>query len=264
MPDVDDLELPDPPRLGRAVRRERRTRPTLGRDVIARAALEVIDEEGVEALSMRRVAEKLDTGPASLYAHVESKEALLDLVYDRVIAEMQVPDADPGNWQELVKQVMREQRSVLKRHNDVARIALARIPMGPQALPVIERVLAVLRASGLPDRVVGLAPDLMGLYVDAATLEDTMWGLNVLEPDDVNSFAAAVEAYFGALPADRFPNLRSLSTELTTPGGPDGRFEFGLEVIVRGLASMLAEDAAAVAPGPGAGAAMPVPEDPAP
>jgi Tetracyclin repressor-like, C-terminal domain len=77
----------------------------------------------------------------------------------------------------------------------------------------------------------------------AATLEDTMWGPKTLAHEDVISFATEGRASFGALPADRFPHLRALASDLTEASGPDDRFEFGLEVIVRGLAPMAVADA---------------------
>jgi AcrR family transcriptional regulator len=248
---MPDDERPVPPRLQGRSRAGRSSRRTLSAELIAEAALALIDEDGVEALSMRRVAERLGTGAASLYAHVASKEELLDLVVDRVMAEVQVPAPDAADWGETVKQLMRNHRAVLRAHRDIARIALARIPTGPNALPVLEQTLALLRASGLSDRVVGLAPDLMALYVDAVTFEETLFeGSQHPGPEatleDVQAFARELRDFFAALPEDRYPNLRAMAAPLTSDGNvdPDERFEFALDVIVRGLQAIAADERA--------------------
>jgi AcrR family transcriptional regulator len=112
------------------------------------AAIELLDREGLAALSMRRLAEELGTGAASLYWHVGSKDGLLDLVLDQIIGEQQVPDTDPGHWQEQLKEVARRPRGITLRHPYTVRVSIGRIPMGPNALRYTERVLAILRAAG--------------------------------------------------------------------------------------------------------------------
>ena len=82
-----------------------------------------------------------------------SKDGLLDLVLDEIIGEHQVPDPEPARWQEQIKEVARHQRRVSLRHPYVVRISIGRIPMGPKALQYSERVLAILRAAGLPPRL---------------------------------------------------------------------------------------------------------------
>src|SRR5581483_4119040 len=87
-----------PPERGR-----RRGRPPITREAIVETALQLLDRDGLDQLSMRRVADALDTGPASLYWHVGSKDGLLDLVFDQVIGEQEVPDPEPERWQEQLK-----------------------------------------------------------------------------------------------------------------------------------------------------------------
>ena len=72
----------------------------------------MLDAEGLDAVSMRRLAEELDTGPASLYWHVGSKDGLLDLVLDAIIGEQHVPDPEPERWQEQLKEVARTMRAM--------------------------------------------------------------------------------------------------------------------------------------------------------
>ena len=129
------------------------------------AAIEVLDEAGVVGLSMRRVADRLGTGAASLYAHVTGKEELLELVFDELVGQVPLPEPDPKIWREQVRQMLRDLRGVLISHRDAALAGLGRIPTTPKALVAAERLAATLRAGGLSDRVIALGLDQLTLYV---------------------------------------------------------------------------------------------------
>jgi AcrR family transcriptional regulator len=230
---------PAPPRPPWVPPARPRRRDPITLDAIVDAAIAVIDAEGFEALTMRRVAQELGTGGASLYAHVSGKEALIALVMDRVIGEVEVPwPPDPGRWAEQVKEAARRIKAVYARHRDIALGAVARIPTGENAATVAERIIAILRAGGLPDRVVAYATDLLPLYVTAVAYEESLYASRGWTPEDMMRFVGELRDYFASLPRDRFPNMVALADELTAGGENDERFEFGLEVIVRGLASM--------------------------
>lgn len=104
-----------------------RRRDPLNRKAIVDAA--ILDVDGLDGFTMRRVAEALGTGPASLYWHVGSKDSLLDLVFDEVVGEQDIPDADPGRWQEQLKDVARMMRVTILRHRDIVRISIGRLPL---------------------------------------------------------------------------------------------------------------------------------------
>jgi AcrR family transcriptional regulator len=233
-------DLPPAPRLpsrGTATRRSPRTR-ALSREAIVAAALDIVDREGLDAMTMRTVAHVLGTGAASLYAHVSSKEDLLELVVERVIGEVEFAvEPDPERWQEQVKEGLRAIRSVFGRHGDLARASFARIPMGENALRGSEQMIAVLRAGGLPDHVIAYACDLLPLYAMATAYEESLYAQETSSLDEMHEFVASMRAYFAALPPERFPNIVALAGPLTAGDG-DERFEFGLEVIVRGLEAM--------------------------
>jgi hypothetical protein len=95
--------------------------------------------------------------------------------------------------------------------------------------------LSILRAGGLSDRVAALAGDLIYLYIGAFSYEECL-GLALPTEDDasVHDFIGQLRDYFASLPADRFPNISELAVELTS-GGPDVRFDFGLDVLLDGL-----------------------------
>src|SRR5262245_45334246 len=106
MTEEDRALVPEPP-WRKSTRRAARRQP-LSREAIVEAALRVLDAEGVDALTMRRVATELGTGAGALYWHVASKEELLILLIDQVAGELDLPEPDPDRWQEQLKEVGRE------------------------------------------------------------------------------------------------------------------------------------------------------------
>lgn len=234
-------ELPSPPRLPTRAKPGKSRKPrerSLSRDAIAAAALEIVDTEGLDAMTMRRVAEALGTSAASLYAHVANKEELLEVVVERAIGEIEFSDAaDPEHWQEQVKQGLRAMRAGIAAHGDLARAMFARIPLGENALRGSESLIGALRAGGLPDQVIAYACDLLPMYVTAIAYEDSLYAGESVTPEQMVQFVTDMRRYFESLPVDRFPNTVALAGPLTAGAEGDERFEFGLDVLVRGLAS---------------------------
>jgi AcrR family transcriptional regulator len=214
-------------------------RVPITQDAIVTAALRVLDGETLEAVSMRRVAQELDTGPASLYAHVANKKELLDLMYDRVVGEIELPTTpDPARWREQARDLLLAMHRTLSAHSDVAAVALANVPTGPNALRVTEILLQILRAGGVPAQAAAWFLDRVALYVSADAYEGTLW------PDkmagDVEQFVDSIQGYLGSLPADQFPAITSHVAELTT-GDTGERFLFGLDLMLGGLAALVPE-----------------------
>src|SRR5689334_6242464 len=146
-------DVPEPPWWRRRSEPARDKKP-LTRELIVDAALALLERDGLQGLSMRRLAQELGSGAASLYWHVGDKEQLLALMLDRIVGEMEVVEPDPDNWQETVKEMLRAMRRHLTKRRDAAALSLGRVPAGPSSLPVMERSLAILKAAGLPARVI--------------------------------------------------------------------------------------------------------------
>ncbi|MGH3963205.1 MAG: TetR/AcrR family transcriptional regulator [Pseudonocardiaceae bacterium] len=210
-------------------------RPPLSQRRIVDQALVLLAEEGLGAVSMRRVAQALGTGPASLYAHLRNKEELHDLMLDQLIDEATVPEPNPRHWREQLKELMRSMVRVMTDHPGSAQLAIAtKVPTGPNALRVMEGMLAILRAGGLSDRVAAFAGDLIATYISALALEAGTWAGHAPEAPAPVELTRQIRDYFAALPHDRFPHLVALAGPLTA-GSVEERFEFGLEVLVAGL-----------------------------
>jgi AcrR family transcriptional regulator len=228
---------PPPPPWTRAPQRpSKRRRDPLTQETIVDAALQVLDADGLDLLSMRHVARTLHTSAASLYWHVGSKDGLLDLIFDRMIGEIPVPEPDPDHWQEQLKQVARGERATILRHRDVVRLSLGRIPLGPNALRYADRVLAILRAGGVPDDLAVAGEQLLISIVAGFAIDETGEGGQPPADQPPSSEAATmVRDYMASLPADRFPHLVRLADHFAADDA-DQRFELLLDLFVDGLA----------------------------
>jgi AcrR family transcriptional regulator len=228
-------EIPPPP--WRRPKKGTRQRRPLSQELIVDTAMRILDAEGYDALSMRRVALDLQTGPASLYAHVANKDELLELMIDRIVGELEVPAPDPARWQEQIIEAGMRAYGVWTRHPGIARAALANIPVGPNSLRYAEGLLAILRAGGVPDERAGWFVDRLSLYLLADAFEETLHRERGRESEeDARAYFQQIRAYFESLPPGRFPVITSMVDALIGGTG-DERLRYGLELMVRGLAS---------------------------
>jgi AcrR family transcriptional regulator len=235
---VTDEALPPPPWQRTPDRSRSRRKEPITRDAIVATALRLLDRDGLDELSMRKVADELGTGAASLYWHVGSKEGLLDLVFEEVIGEHHVPDPEPERWAEQLKEIAHEMRAVILRHRDIVRISIGRIPMGPNALRFSERILAVLRAGGVPDDLAVLGHHLLFSIVNGFTLDEG--GLaETMDAEQLEAAGAMARDYIAALPADRFPNMVAVADHYAIVDN-DRRFALLIDLYVDGLAARVA------------------------
>src|ERR1044072_2877242 len=116
-------------------RRDRPAKPALSRDAIVATALEIVRAYGVDALSMRRIANALDTGAASLYVYVADRDELHDLLFDAAAADIETEPLDPPRWREQLRTLVRRMVRVMdEEYPGMARLAMARIPTGDNVL----------------------------------------------------------------------------------------------------------------------------------
>ena len=196
------------------------------------AALKVVESEGGDALTMRRVADEIGASASSLYGYVANKEELVQLVLEQIMTEISFPQAGQ-DWQDMLRGWARETLGVFRRHAGVAGLTLGRVPFGPSMLAGVERMLAALRSAGIPDQVAVFAGDLGSLYVAAFAHE-----LDVTPIAEPGEFSAQASQWLKSLPRDEFPNTVALADQMVA-GNSDDRFEWGLDVLIRGLASYL-------------------------
>ena len=218
-------------------RRRRPAKEPLTRERIVAAAIAILDRDGLDAVSTRRVAEDLGTGSASLYAHVASRDELLELMVDRIAGEIEVPEPDPARWPDQLRAYARHAQRVWSRHADITRASLASIPTGPNRLRVIEGLLAILRAAGFADQMAAWAVDRLQIYIDADVYEGSLYAAKIKQGLEVEEYLSSIRDYFRRLPADRFPVIASMADTIVADS--DQRFEFGVDLFLDGLTARL-------------------------
>ncbi|MBV9412603.1 MAG: TetR/AcrR family transcriptional regulator C-terminal domain-containing protein [Acidimicrobiia bacterium] len=229
MDETNDTAAVVEPPWWRPAKAGTRTKQPLSRDAIVDAAIKVLDAEGVDALTIRRLADELGTGPATLYWHIKGKDELGELVYDRIMGDLELPEPDPSRWQEQLKDLARQVYRILRSHNDAARLSLGRIPVGPNMLAVMDWSMGLLLAAGIDKPVAAYIGDLIGRYLDASALD-----VSVADDEHRDEMFGMLQGYFAGLPAERFPHLTGLSGEMFEMDDQE-RFELGLEILMRGV-----------------------------
>lgn len=225
-----------------SIRRPKPTRSAktpLTRDQIVRAGLRIVQREGIDAVSMRRIAAEFETGPSSLYAHVTNKDELLQLMFDEVCGMVTPPAPDPARWKEQVKELARAGHQALVEHNDLARAALATVPTGPNALRMSNAMMGIMLAGDVPPRMAAWALDRIFLYITADAYEYSIWRTEVKDAGAdgttyVEELSGDLIEYFAQLPPEEYPFIQK-HAEAMVGGGVAARFEFGLELLVDGL-----------------------------
>jgi AcrR family transcriptional regulator len=209
-------------------------RQFLTREQIVREALRLLDDVGFDGLTTRRLAERLGIQSASLYNHMRDKHELLTLLANAICQEVSPPPANTP-WRAQLESIGRDYRRVLLRHRDAARVLLATLPLGPDRLLLIERVLAVLRSAGFSPTQAADAANVFNTFVTGFVQDETRAvprteQLN-LSLDQLNE---KVRQSFKLLPPDRYPSLVALADELVDTD-MDRQFTFGLTALLSGL-----------------------------
>jgi len=207
---------------------ERRT--PLSRDRVLRAALDLVDREGVEALTMRRLGRELGVEAMSLYGYVRSKQDLIEGVVEQVFRQMPLITPGPGRWQDRIRRHAATYRTVLLDHPNAVRLVAGRPLVTEGTATFVESALAELCALGfelaLADRVLGV--------IASFTL-----GLASEQVGDELRAAAPAPTAGRSVDGDRFPRLAALGE--MKPTDYDQEFELGLDFIVGGIERLLAE-----------------------
>lgn len=224
------VELPDPPWRTAA---RKPVRQPLSRDKIVDTALGLLAKDGIEALSMRRVAQALGTGPASLYAHVQNRDELCELMFDRILGEVDLPEPDPARWRDQLKQLCADQVEAMVTYPGIATVVMnAMIPLGPNALRHGDTMLAILRSGGLTERQAAWAFDALSLYAKAYAAEVTAWRDS--SGEEMAQRGRQVAEYMRSLPDGTFPNLVAVGPLFSGDTARE-RFEFAVDTFIAGL-----------------------------
>jgi AcrR family transcriptional regulator len=208
-------------------------RPRLTRERVVAEALTVIAEDGIQALTMRSLAARLGVVPGAVYHHVRNKQQLQDLVFDNVLAEIDVDLDSSLGWPDQLKVLAHRLRQVLEAHPGVAGVLKTRDPLGPHSLALAEAFLEPLQGAGFSDREAGLAFFLLVDYTIGFAVSSTSTSVNEQRVRDPAT-RAQLHQFFRSLPPDRFPALVALGEHIWVDNR-DERFTAGLHVLVDGL-----------------------------
>jgi AcrR family transcriptional regulator len=211
--------------------RDRPAKPPLSVEAVVDAGLHVLREEGIDAVSMRRVAAELDTGPASLYVYVQNRQDLLNLMFDAVAGEVDLSERpDPKRWREQLERLLTDIRAAMDRYPGIARVPLANVPTGPNSMKTADHLLGLLRAGRVDERSAAWFVDVVFLFVNAAAFERSIY----VAEGDAEAQLEEVQETFAQIDPDKFPNMAALMPALTS-GDDDQRFAFGIRLMINGL-----------------------------
>jgi AcrR family transcriptional regulator len=201
----------------------------LSRERILQAALDLADAEGLEALSMRRLAQRLGVKAMSLYNHVTNKDDLIDAMVDQVISEIQFP-VPALDWKMAMRQRALSAHQVLLRHAWATMPIVSRMNVGPAMLRYVDATLGCLQEAGFSPEMADHAWNAMDSHIYGFTLQE----LNF--PIQASDYAQMAKGFIDRIPSEQYPYLNQLA-QLIIERKYDGlhNFEFGLDLLLNGL-----------------------------
>jgi AcrR family transcriptional regulator len=206
-------------------------RPAIPLDRIVTAALEIVDEQGADALSMRTLAQRLNSGTATLYRHFAGRAELISQVVDRMFGtvELDVAKLSTMAWQDACKAAAQTMFDGLRQHRNVAPLLARDVPTGPNAMVAREKMIAFLLANGFPPALAARSHATLARYVLGFAIQ--------LTGNDTGLDDDALTRIFHDLDPAEFPATVAVADNL--PVALKDEFEFGLELIVDGLTHAL-------------------------
>ncbi|GAS91250.1 TetR/AcrR family transcriptional regulator [Mycolicibacterium brisbanense] len=197
---------------------------------IIAAATEIVDEDGAEALTMRTLAQRLDSGTATLYRHFRSRAQLIAHVIDTVLGEADIDAAAAREmpWRQVVESGARTLFEVFRAHPQVARLLAERIPMGPNAMRQREFMIAALLAAGFGPELAAQA---------YATVARFVLGFAIQLGEHPTDDDAELPETWRAQDPQSYPATVAVADHL--PVGLEREFSLGLELILNGLTQLL-------------------------
>ncbi|MAM63747.1 MAG: TetR family transcriptional regulator [Maritimibacter sp.] len=191
--------------------------------------MRLADAEGLEGLSMRRLAGALGVTPMSLYNHVAGKEELLDAMVDAVVAQIDSPEID-GDWRAMMRRRALSMREVLMRHRWASIPLISRMTSGAAILRDTNATLGCLVTAGFTYPQADWARNAIDNHVYGYAFQEVNY------PVDPEGYKAAASRFLPRIPASEYPFLHEAARQIAE-ARYDGitRFEFGLDLILDGL-----------------------------
>jgi len=218
--------------MGRKLGRPRAGQELLTRERIVVVALRLVDEHGIDALSMRRLASELDVDPMAIYHHLPGKRAVLAGMIELAFSELRVPPDEGMIWQDRVRAGARAYRDLVRAHPHLALYLVSNLEVGADAvLAASEPLYAALADAGLTPPMIVQAADLVVDYLNGFALAEGLGHLS--QPREPQGLEGLLDQY----PPEQFPVMRrvfSLTGEAMQSG-----FEAGLDIILAGIEAIV-------------------------
>jgi AcrR family transcriptional regulator len=232
-----------PPPLNPVVRgrstRDRPPKPPLSFDAVVDAALTILQAEGVEAVTMRRVARALDTGAASLYVYVPNREGLLVAMLDRVTGSIELEEPDPSCWRAQLHSLLLRLYQALTAHPGIAALTVGDPPTTETVLLVAENLFGILLAGGVDTQDAAWACDIFTMLTTAAAAEEDVRRSPGHSFENREERVEDLRRMFGGLATERFPLISAHADEMLA-GDAEERFAFGIDLVVDGVVARAA------------------------
>lgn len=213
--------------------RDRPAKPPLSEDAVVDAALAICRAEGLQAVTMRRVAAELDTGPASLYVYVRGRGELLSAMLAKASSEVWSEPVGHLPWREQVHARLAGWVAAMHIHPGLASVAFADPPTSERMLLGAEDLMTLLLDGGISPQSAAWACDTLWLIATATAMETDE---HRARRRDERRLVESMRDAFGALPPEHFPNLRRYSEEMVAGNAAD-RFRFAIDTFLDGLAA---------------------------
>jgi TetR/AcrR family transcriptional regulator, tetracycline repressor protein len=224
---------------------KRAPRDRLSREVVAARALELADADGLDALTIRRLAADLGVTPMALYWHFADKGALMAGVAEQLLGEVELPAAADGDPIDQLHELLSALLRTLRAHPRLARLVQTEFLSSDPGLLLTERALSLLHGAGFdPPRAAQLAVQALSTIVDLVLAEP---GAELdVAADERDAKVREKRARLLTLPTDTYPALSASIDALTSCLDPGGYFEFGLDVFIAGCRELRRQQPAAV------------------
>ncbi|KAA2260085.1 TetR/AcrR family transcriptional regulator [Solihabitans fulvus] len=227
-------------------RRERPAKPALTRAGIVATAVAVLRAEGLEKVTMRRLAQELDTGPASLYVYVANTAELHAAVLDELLGEVDLNQAESvGDWRERLAGVLTSYTRMLFQHPALARSALTARPTGEHSLRLLERLLALLAEGDVPPAQAAFGVDVLLQFATATAAEHATRAQFADAAADWDALTNALHE----VSERTHPHVHALAASLLA-GSPEERMSWSLRMLINGIATTPVPDTTTDSPHP--------------
>ena len=207
---------------------------------LAASALTLADSEGLDAVTIRRLAQQHEVTPMALYRHFSDKSDLLNAIADRMLADVELPEPNDDRWDKQLRAVLTAFVDALRPHPNTAGLTLTRILVSEPGLAMAERTMELLTEGGFtPDQAAEVGRQSLCSLITLVTTEPGAG--EDPEPEAREQALRVKRAALAALPPRRYPLITGAADTLICPSSTDRYYSLGMDLVVAGIRGVLAD-----------------------